>query len=236
MKSAVLAASIAACLGTSACSSPADPPAPQAEPRTETRVAQDLATTLSSAHALAAKADAGPGYTWPTPAGWFDDFYAFPLPFAPSLPYTGIEALRQAPGFGDPTSPEYWSYTFAFWVDGDPKITAASLERDMVAYYLGLAGGCTDPSFPCDASKFEARFEPLFETGRGAGAVRVFGGKVGSYDMFFTGQPMTLQMIVSTFDCPRDGHRAVLFSASPAGFSSPVWRELLERQVDFRCE
>ncbi|HEY2514527.1 MAG TPA: hypothetical protein VGI39_26870 [Polyangiaceae bacterium] len=232
MKRAIFAAPFAATLGLfvygAAFAAPASPPAADR--------GAHLATSLADALAAASPgADAGPGYSWPIPANWYPDGYSFPLPWAPSIPYSGQEILQQAPGFGDTTSAEFWSYTYAWWLEGDPNLTASALSTDLLAYYRGLMGGCTYADGPCDLGNYKAHVTELAGT-EGRRAVKVFGGDVQLYDEFFTGKLMTLHLLASTYDCPRDGHRVVLFSASPEPLTNGVWEELLERQAAFRCE
>ena len=232
MKHAILAAPIAATLGlfVYGAAFAAPPSQVAADPGAH------LATSLADALATASpEADAGSGYSWPIPPNWYPDGYTFPLPWAPSIPYTGEEILRQAPGFADPTSAEFWSYTFAWWLEGDPNLTAPSLSTDFVAYYTGIMGGCAYAPGPCDVSNYQAHFTELAGT-EGRRAVKVFGGDVQTSDEFFTGKLLTLHFLASTYDCPRDGHRVALFSASPAPLTNAVWEELLERQAAFRCQ
>ena len=232
MKHAFLAAPVAATLGLfvygAASAAPSGAPAPERR----TRLAASLAAALAAA---SPDADAGAGYSWPIPANWYPDGYTFPLPWAPSIAYSGQEILQQAPGFSDPASAEFWSYTFAWWLDGDPNLTASSLSTEFLAYYTGIMGGCTYAEGPCDLSNYQAHFIELAGT-TGRRAVKVFGGDVQMYDEFFTGKLMTLHFLASTYDCPRDRHRVALFSASPAPLTNGVWEELLERQAAFRCE
>src|SRR5688500_2734436 len=49
-------------------------------------------------------------FAWPVPAGWRTETIPFPLGFAPTLPYTGIEELRFAPGMFKAGSDDFWTY------------------------------------------------------------------------------------------------------------------------------
>ncbi|MEZ4365816.1 MAG: hypothetical protein R2939_05960 [Kofleriaceae bacterium] len=76
--------------------------------------------------------------SWPVPEGWNAEVIPFPLGFAPALPHTGVEVLRFPPGFLDPDSGEYWSYTFV-WRTNDPaELGAAPLGDELTTYFRGL--------------------------------------------------------------------------------------------------
>jgi hypothetical protein len=51
----------------------------------------------------------------------------------------------------------------------------------------------------------------------------------------FVHLPITLNLLASSAVCPASHHRAVLISASPQPYSSPVWSDLLGSQLRFRC-
>src|SRR5690348_7269453 len=61
------------------------------------------------------------GTSWPTPEGWRREVIPFPLDFAPEIGYRGVEELRFAPRFFDPAAPTYWSYAFAWLLEGAPE-------------------------------------------------------------------------------------------------------------------
>lgn len=178
-----------------------------------------------------------PAYSWPLPdKGWFTDKFDLPLPFAPELPYSGSEDLHQLNGFGTPTSPSWWSYNFLLWLDGSPRITRDSLERDLLDYYKGLCNYFGPPAVPCTPSGFSSRVIHLGEVNLGGRSTDFFAARVTGYDPFFTGQPIALNMLISSIQCPRARHRAVLFSASPQPIGQSPWPELLENAFQFRCQ
>jgi hypothetical protein len=68
-----------------------------------------------------------------------DPRFSFPLQWAPTIPYHGVEDLAFAPNFADTDSPEYHSYLFFWWIEGGNAFTARQLESDMLVYFRGLA-------------------------------------------------------------------------------------------------
>jgi hypothetical protein len=176
-------------------------------------------------------------YSWPLPAqGWFTDRFDFPLPFAPSLPYGGFEDLHQLDGFGDAGSKEFWSYDFLFWLDGQPAITRASLERDLHDYYAGLCDYFGPPQVICEAAAFQSRVVALGQGSFAGRRAELFLADVSAIDPFFTGQPITLHMLLASFACPRDRHQAVLVAASPQPIGLAPWPGLIEEAEQLRCQ
>ena len=178
-----------------------------------------------------------PGYTWPLPAqGWFRDDYDFPLVFAPALPYRGHEELHQLDGFGTPTSPEFWSYAFLWWVEGHVRVTRRSLESDLTTYYKGLCDAFGAPDIACDPQAFAARVTPLGRLPLGGRAVDLFGADVDAIDPFFTGKPLALHFLIAAAACPRAQHTALLFTASTQPYGAAPWSGLVDQALQFKCE
>jgi hypothetical protein len=184
------------------------------------------------APAAAAGHVAEEGVTWPLLEGWKREVIPFPLDFAPELPYRGKEVLRFAPRFFDPASPTYFSYVFAWVLDGSPALEAPALEADLARYFAGLCREVGGKKFQFDAARFRAHLAPAEARRAGARALR---GTVETYDPFGDGRPLTLHVEVEIWDCPGGGPRVARFAASPADAAAPVWRELLSRGAELQC-
>jgi hypothetical protein len=172
------------------------------------------------------------GVVWSLPAGWKREVIPFPLEFALELAYRGKEVLRFAPRFFDAASPTYFSYAFAWVLDGAPPLDAPTLEADLARYFAGLCREVGGKKFQFDAARFRAHLAP--SEARRAGA-RALHGTVDTYDPFGDGRPLTLHVEVEIVDCPGGGPRVALFAASPADAGAPVWNELNSRVADLRC-
>jgi len=72
------------------------------------------------------------------PPGWRSEVIKFPLDFAPSIAHRGFEDLRFPPGFFDPASGDYWSYTFLWRTEDLAQLDAAALGAELTAYFRGL--------------------------------------------------------------------------------------------------
>ncbi len=155
------------------------------------------------------------------------------------------------PGFNSnvstlPLPQEFFSYDFAWWLDGHRNVTSEELSQDLVAYYQGLMSWCYEalgePNPACSLSDFTAKF---VEIAAGPDGSKSFTGKVTLFDAWYNNAPMTLNFVTNTYYCRSSGHQAVLSSASPEPLpgdraatkeSNEVWAQLLERQAAFTCE
>src|SRR5947209_1572388 len=78
-------------------------------------------------------------YSIPQPSGWGKESIKLPAPFAPKMTWKGAEELRFAPKWLQPDSENFFSYTLFFWLDADQKLDKATCEKELHAYYEGLA-------------------------------------------------------------------------------------------------
>lgn len=169
--------------------------------------------------------------TWVVPEGWRTETIPFPLEFAPGLPYRGIEELRFPKGFFEAGDDWYFSYAFIWYVLAPGPADADALERDLVAYFQGLAvavGGAGRADIAAHA------FSAALEGDLAAGEVR---GTVSAFDAFKTQQPVRLGVRVRAVPCSAAHERAYVFIASPrpAGDGAAVWAELERVAAAFRC-
>src|SRR3954447_26189368 len=77
----------------------------------------------------------------PTPRGWREKTTPLPPRFADGMSWKGTEELRFAPGMYAEKSDSFLSYTFLFWLNPDQPTDAKAIERELLAYYRGLAKG-----------------------------------------------------------------------------------------------
>jgi hypothetical protein len=169
----------------------------------------------------------------PTPPGWQIEIFPFPLEFAPSLPYLGVEELRLAPGFFDAGAPGFWSYVFVWYLEGDVPFTAAGLAKDLETYYEGLAKSRESPAL-YDPIKAAAH-ATLGEGKPVPQGFTHYEGAVDIHDPFTTHARLTLRVKLDVLCCRDEGRTAVLSRASPQPPQSPVWAELAGIASGFRC-
>jgi len=74
------------------------------------------------------------------PDTWQREIIPFPLSFAPTIDFAGFEDLRFSPGWSDPGSQEFWTYSFAWYIELDSAMTEKKLAHYFNLYYDGLMG------------------------------------------------------------------------------------------------
>jgi hypothetical protein len=174
------------------------------------------------------------GLRWPVPEGWGAERIEFPLPFAPSLPYLGIEELRFMPGWAKPSAPDHWSYLFAWWLDAATPPDLPTLEAQLTAYYIGLCAGVGGQSAVYDPSGF--RVELRVDTGasRAGHGVARSRGMAALFDAFAAGNPLTLNLRLETWACPIAGSVVVLIEACPT-LDRVTWEQLHAHAGELVC-
>jgi hypothetical protein len=103
-----------------------------------TSTSTNTSTGTSTSTGTAPPAPSPPDPPWPTPPGWRTEVIPFPLDFAPTIAHRGKEELRFPPGFFDPASGDYWSYTFVWRTEDPAQLDATTLGAELTAYFRGL--------------------------------------------------------------------------------------------------
>jgi hypothetical protein len=176
-------------------------------------------------------------FSYAIPGNWgLDARYPFPLPWSPAILHHGIEDLAFAPDFDDLSSPEYHSYLIVWWLDGAQQFTAEQLQKDMLAYFLGLAEQRgRNRKFVPDLSKVSAEYTGSASGPRtfGGSPARVFTGAVTIIDTH--GKPTKLHSEIVASVCPGTDHTAVFFSMSHEPRPAALWTQLDAVRDTFRC-
>ena len=179
-------------------------------------------TAPSSAQTPPPAMQAAPGGSWAVPDGFRSETIPFPLEFAPTLDHRGVEELRFAPGFFDPTAPGYWSYTFVWRVEDAALLDAAGLSRELDLYFRGLLTAV-------DAAAVQALRDPIAVTAAPAGQGFAITARV--VDAFKTKRPLTLTGRAERRACP--GGALWIFALSPE--SSGVRDQLTALASEAAC-
>jgi hypothetical protein len=156
--------------------------------------------------------------TWPVPAGWREETIPFPLGFAPTLAYRGVEELRFPPGFFEPGSAEYWSYAFIWRLDDDPAIDAATLGAELTTYFRGLIDAV-------DEKKQIVARDSVVAAAAASAEPAGFALTAHVFDAFGTGQAIDLAGHAARVPCPSGGSLWT-FILSPRAENLPRLAEL----------
>lgn len=158
-------------------------------------------------------------YLLNAPEDWRKELIPFPLGFAPSLDYQGVEEIRFSKGWSDQSSEQFWSYMFMWYLDKDPALTEEKLEKDFEIYFDGIMGAVgKSQNIPSDSiSKTIAIFLANEEN------KNVFKGKVITFDSFFLKDEVKLNFKVRSFYCDERQKYVAYFNISPLPFDHKIW-------------
>ena len=160
-----------------------------------------------------------------TPDTWRKEFIEFPLSFAPTIDFVGVEDIRFSSGWGDSESEEFWMYAFVWYLDQDPKLSVEKLNNVMRVYFDGimnLVADSTDSVTPASAS--------FTRTTSG------YQGTIKTYDAFFAKKEMTLHVQVEDVPCSKTGKFVSLFKLSLQPPSDPLWSKFDEVKLNIHCD
>lgn len=156
--------------------------------------------------------------------GWRPEVFSFPLNFAPSINYKGLEDVRFAPGWSDTTANDYFTYMFVWYLDSDPKLNPNLLTDHMKAYFGGLMSDVSGRSdLPDVVSTFKERSTGLYT------------GYVDTYDAFFKKSALKLYTSVHSSYCEKTGKYLVRFNFSPKNSDDPLWKKFEEVKLKIDC-
>lgn len=172
--------------------------------------------------ALALPAAAANPDALPAPEGWRRETFAFPLAFAPGIPYLGMEHVRFSPGwarFGEETG---FSYVILWDLKAAP-VTGEDMEDHLEIYFTGLmknvASGRKLEANPVAAN---AALHPMTAI---TGWTQAYGAEVRTWNAFSRGEPLLLFGEISLRDCP-PARTQVFFAFSKAPRDRKVWDSL----------
>ena len=176
---------------------------------------------VSAPSAAPSPTSTAPQVIWPALEGWRTETIPFPLDFAPTLPYTGFEELRFAPGFGKPDQPQFFTYGFLWVIPAVIELKRDQLERDLKVYFDGLMKSVAE------SKKFDGAFintKVIVTVAPPGPDMIAFNATVETYDSFFTRKPVTLVMHVIPNVKVLDGWRVHYFEAT----TDPMKPEVLQ--------
>jgi hypothetical protein len=170
------------------------------------------------------------------PANWTIERFLIPISFAPKIPYTGVEDIRFAPGWGNVKSEEYWSYAFLWYLDGMPETSCAIIEDNLKEYYTGLIHINTDSAklgaIPEKLRQVKTSFK---EIQADKGDLKTFTGKVEMLD-YMQLKLITLNCIVRMRTCSQENKTILFYQLSPKPYSDKIWLSFNQLWLDFACK
>jgi hypothetical protein len=180
-----------------------------------------------------------PPYQVPAPAGWAKETITLPPAFAPDMTWKGTEELRFAPGMFKPDAADFFSYALLFWLPDDAKIDAKTMERELLAYYRGLAAAVLkSKKQEVNAKAFtltltDAKEKP--DKRPGDEPIAGYVGELKWTEPFATGKPQALRLEIHTWPSEKHKHHCVFVCASPQPETAAVWKALREIRAGCTC-
>ena len=160
---------------------------------------------------------------------WGQEALRFP---AREMDYIGVGDIRFPPkGWIHPAHTFFWSYTYAWSINLNRKITTKELEIDLVKYFNSL--NKVDVNDKTDKRKATATITEI----KRKKSTTFFEGKVATYDRFATNKRFTLNVKIESNYCKKSKKTVLLFTFSPKEFTHEVWETLNEIElIDGFCE
>ncbi|HEX7606644.1 MAG TPA: hypothetical protein VF348_08040 [Usitatibacter sp.] len=182
---------------------------------------------LACAAAMCASAQTSP---IPAPADWRAESFIFPLQFAPSIPYEGVEYVRFTPTWQRFDSDGGFSYVFLWDVKTRP-VTPEDLEDYLEAYFTGLMKNVGVKRELSDKEvKTVAAVHPMAAL---ASWEQGYGIEVRTWNAFSKGEALLLHGEVGQRNC---GERMqIFFALSRSPRDRPIWDRLREARNATTC-
>ncbi len=151
---------------------------------------------------------------------WGKEIFTFPIRFAKKIPFDGFEEARFPKGWGDKSSPYFWTYAFVWKIDVDSLLSSTELEVNLQYYFDGLLG--------LDFHEDKPKTNAVFVKNEGSANSSKLKGKIKTLDTRFTQKPMTLKVLIDQRYCEESKKLIVLFKFSPKASENEVWIKLNE--------
>lgn len=181
------------------------------------------AVSLLLAHGAAAQV--------PAPADWRKESFTFPLQFAPSIPYEGVEHVRFAPSWTDFDGERGFTYVF-LWDIRRRALEPQEIERGLRVYFDGLMEAVTKARKLADPGTVtRVSLHPITTPKAWAAG---YAGRLWTWNGFSKGEDLALHLEVAMRDCGAERTQA-FFAFSRAPREHAAWRELREVREATPC-
>ena len=156
------------------------------------------------------------------PDSWRKESFAFPLQFAPSIPYEGMEYVRFAPHWSDFAADRGFTYVI-LWDIKRRALEPAEVERALNVYFDGLMEVITKARKIADPGTVSSvALHPMSAPEKWSEAL---GGRLDTWNGFSRAEPLVLNVEVTHRACGED-RTQIFFAFSRALRSQEPWPEL----------
>ena len=187
------------------------------------RAALVLLTLATLATPAAAELDA--------PAGWRKESFAFPLPYAPSLPYQGTEQVRFSPSWSKFADEAGFSYA-VLWDLRPTPLEPEALERALGVYFDGLMNNVAiGRKIEALVPQTAVALHPLDAP---AGWTEAYAGEIHTWNAFAKAEDLVLNVEITKRSCGTDRVQ-VFFAFAKAPRSAAPWKPLRKIRQSSSC-
>ena len=185
---------------------------------------------------LAAEQEKRP-YQVPQSKGWATETIPLPPGFAPTMTWKGEEALRFAPGWLKSDSDTFFSYGIFMWLPGNQKVDQATMEKELLIYYRGLATAVLEgKKQKADVSAVALSLKEYAAENRASGEkVNAYKGEMKWIEPFTTEKPQALKLDIHVWYSEKHKSHCIFLCASPQAEDAAVWKVLREIRAGCRC-
>lgn len=151
---------------------------------------------------------------------WGKEIFPLPTGFAQEMTLSGFEDASFAPGWSDLNSDEFWTYVFAWSVEGDGFVKEDEIVSNLELYFNGLVGAKPD-------TLVNGRLPTsvlLMDTSKQNSNSYI--GKVRLFDRFKTNKMLTLNLIIEQQYCSEQKRALLVFRFSPKHLKHEVWERV----------
>jgi len=171
-------------------------------------------------------------YLLETDSTWRKEVFTFPPSFAKELNYEGFVEAQFPEGWRKKDSPEFWSYVFAWNIEGNEMLTTNELEANLQIYFDGLMKVVNKDKnivLPNTIAQFHKK--------ENANNISKFTGTIKIYDAFVTKKIIPLNVLVEKYYCDQKKKSIIFFRLSPKDFGNEIWLKLEKIKLrDDPCE
>jgi hypothetical protein len=153
---------------------------------------------------------------------WSVELFKFPISFAPSIEFTGMEEAVFPKEWSNSEHELFWSYGFLWNVNYSDNLSADKFEEYLQTYFDGLMTGVNK-----DSSLVVPKTNALvLNVESNDNNTQLYRTKIRVYDSFFQLEVMNLFGEVQVQTCPEAKKSLILFRFSLKPFDSKVWDTL----------
>ena len=181
--------------------------------------------------ALAFAAAAAAATLIPAPDDWRKESFAFPLQFAPGIPYEGTEYLRFSPAWDQFADEGGFSYVVLWDVKAVP-VEPPDIEDHLETYFNGLMSNVARGRKLAEPPRSVVQAHPMaplpdWQQG--------FGVQIRTYNSFSRGEPLLLYGEVTQRKCSNE-RMQIFFALSKSRRDQPIWNSLRKARGATTCQ